>query len=279
MYARLLHIFRNTPFGRETLLHSGYFCKTLDISLNVYIPRTKKFLMYFDQEAVEVDLDSSYLSDPDTAVDHLKEITGRFGITPLMVTPQGYTASTLPDIPTDFEFMCCPRVISDLSSRVGLGQIGSKVRSIVKNARFPVHLPGQVFKPWTSVAVLFGGSANAVKALHLGIQIGKRSNLSVDVFTQAEIGGKQHYESLVEERSLTREMQQDVRTWRIFEQGDLGANLFEIPHDALVVLGAYGHGLIKDIMFGSTMEKVQSTIPNNLLIVGPNYVEHPWYDL
>jgi hypothetical protein len=36
-------------------------------------------------------------------------------------------------------------------------------------------------------------------------------------------------------------------------------------------MGAYGHGIIKDIMFGSMMEKIQSTISNNLLIAGPKY--------
>jgi nucleotide-binding universal stress UspA family protein len=44
-----------------------------------------------------------------------------------------------------------------------------------------------------------------------------------------------------------------------------------VPHDALVILGAYGHGLIRNLVFGSKMENIQSTIPNNLLIVGPNY--------
>lgn len=46
--------------------------------------------------------------------------------------------------------------------------------------------------------------------------------------------------------------------------------LYDVPHDALVVLGAYGHGMIKDILMGSKMEQIQSTVTNNLLITGPN---------
>jgi len=38
-----------------------------------------------------------------------------------------------------------------------------------------------------------------------------------------------------------------------------------------VIVGAYGHGLIRDLVFGSKMEKIQSTISNNLLVVGPRY--------
>jgi len=34
MHANLLHVFRNTPLGRETLMQSLYFCKTLDLELN-----------------------------------------------------------------------------------------------------------------------------------------------------------------------------------------------------------------------------------------------------
>ena len=64
MDAQIFHIFRNTPFGRETLLQSIYFCKMTGTSLIIYIPEFTKFLMYFDNEVVQVDLDSSYLTAP-----------------------------------------------------------------------------------------------------------------------------------------------------------------------------------------------------------------------
>lgn len=40
----LLHIFRNTPFGRETLLQSAYFCRRMQLPLYIYIPQFKNFL-------------------------------------------------------------------------------------------------------------------------------------------------------------------------------------------------------------------------------------------
>jgi nucleotide-binding universal stress UspA family protein len=46
--------------------------------------------------------------------------------------------------------------------------------------------------------------------------------------------------------------------------------LYDVPHNSLIVIGAYGHGIIKDILFGSKMEQVQSAVTNNLLITGPN---------
>ena len=56
-----------------------------------------------------------------------------------------------------------------------------------------------------------------------------------------------------------------------FESDDFLENLYAVPHDALAIMGAYKHGGITDVLFGNTLEKIQYELPNNLLIVGPNY--------
>lgn len=272
MELQMLHIFRNTPLGREMLLQTGYFSKNLNTSPVVYIPRFVKFLMYFENDVVQVDLDGSYLRSPETAEAHASQIITASGLPkPKFISPKHFTASTLPDIPVNFDFMCCPRSISDLSSKIGLGYIGPRVRRIVQSARFPVLIPSAVFKPWKSIAVLFGGSANAIRALRLGIRLSQRSGLPLDVFTQEGKRKRVEYEADIDEAGLTEQMRQSARNWRVFEDRPFEENLYEIPHDALVVLGAYGHGLIKELLFGSTMELVQTVVPNSLLIVGPNY--------
>ncbi|MFP3999975.1 MAG: universal stress protein, partial [Desulfobacterales bacterium] len=97
------------------------------------------------------------------------------------------------------------------------------------------------------------------------------SGLPLDVFTQEEKRKQKEYEQSVQEAGLASEMEKYVRNWRIFESGQFEENLYEIPHDALIVIGAYGHGLIRELLFGNTMEMVQSVCPNSMLIVGPNY--------
>jgi len=271
MAQRLFHIFRNTPLGRETLLQSIYFCQQMSILPTVYIPESTKFLMYFENDVVQVDLDPSYLNDPTTAVAHVQALLEAVQIKPDIFTPKNYTASTLPDIPTNFEFMCCPRSISDLSSKIGLGYIGPRVRRIVQSARFPVLMSSPVFKPWQSVAVFYGGSQNAAKALRLGLAISRVSGCPMDVFTQVEKAPADAYRDDIAAAGLTEDMAQSVRRWELMASGEFEDNLYQVPHDALVVLGAFGHGVIRDIMFGSKMEQVQSTISNNLLIVGPQY--------
>jgi hypothetical protein len=271
MDKQLFHIFRNNPLGRETLLQSLFFCKTVGASPVIYIPGHTKFLMYFENDVVQIDLDGSYLTSPATAKMHANELAEQAGIEPRFLDPKHFTASTLPDIQTNFDFMCCPRSISDLSSKIGLGYIGPRVRRIVKSARFPVLITSPVYKEWKSIASFFGGSTNAVNALKLGLRLSRVSGLPLDVFTQIGRKSREAYEKVIETENLKEEVDRYVNKWHFFESGVFEENLYQVPHDALVTLGAYGHGLIKNIFFGSKMEKVQSTISNNFLIVGPNY--------
>jgi len=167
--------------------------------------------------------------------------------------------------------MCCPKSINDISSKIGLGYIGPRVRRIVKSARFPVLITSPVFKAWKSITVFFGGSVNSVKALRLGFHIARASGIQLDVFTQKEKFSKEDYQQMIKDRNLEEEMDLYVNQWHFFEDNNFEDNLYEVPHDALVILGAYGHGVIKDIVSGSKLEKIQSTITNNLLVAGPNY--------
>ncbi|MFO7839977.1 MAG: universal stress protein [Desulfosalsimonadaceae bacterium] len=272
MDLQLLHIFRNTPMGRELLLQSAYFCRSVGVLPVIYIPRYLKFLMYFENDVIQIDLDGSYLRAPASARDHAVEILRREGLPdPKFLESKNFTASTLPDVPVNFDFMCCPRTVSDLSTKIGLGYIGPRVRRIVQSARFPVLIGCSAYKPWLSITVFFGGSANAVKALRLGFRLARLTGMPVDMFTQEEKRYKGAYQDVIEREGLDADIKKHVRRWLYYESGDFIENLYDVPHDSLVVAGAYGHGVIKELLFGSTLEKIQSVLPNNLLLVGPNY--------
>lgn len=272
MEERLLHVFRNTPLGRETLLQSIYFCKTLDMSLHIYVPQATQFLIYFDHDAVQVDLDDSYLTSPETAVAHATELVQNSGLEPNFLTPKNFTASQLPDIPSNFNYMCCPRSITDLASKIGLGYIGPKVRRIVKSSTFPVLMTSAAFKPWKSLAVFYGGSQNANRALGWGLHLARISGCALDMVTYTEGYSNDYFDEQLQEAGLLDQVQQHVRKWHKFSKGPFEEHLYRVPHDALLVVGAYGHGLIKDFLFGSKMETIQAWMPNNILLVGPNCV-------
>lgn len=274
MDTQLFHIFRNTPTGRETFLQSLYFCNLMGAAPVVYVPKHTKFLMYFEKDVVQVDLDSSYLTSPDTAEAHARALAEAEGLDPGFLTPRNYTASTLPDIPVEFDFMCGPRSISDLTSKIGLGYIGSRVRRIIQSAPFPMLITSPSFQKWQSVTVFFGGSDNAVNALRLGLRIARKTGMKVRLFTQVENGrSRDDYEAVIAENGLAEARERYVDDWLLFFGGVFEENLYSVPHDSLLVFGAYGHGLIRDILFGSKMETIQSVMPNNLMVVGPHYVD------
>jgi nucleotide-binding universal stress UspA family protein len=91
----------------------------------------------------------------------------------------------------------------------------------------------------------------------------------MDIYTLREKKSKGYYENIIKESDLAAPVSQFLRNWHYYEKSEFDAMLYDVPHDALMVLGAYGHGVIKDLLFGSKMEKIQSTVTNNLLITGP----------
>lgn len=272
MSDQILHIFRNTPFGREVFLQSLYFAKKTDTSPKVYIPRSRQFLMYFKNTVVTVDLDNAFLRSPETAREHAEEMINHTGFEPDFLIPESFTSGSVPALPVDFTYMCCPRSISDLSTKIGLGYIGPKVRSIIKNCTFPVLIPSPVYKEWKSISVFFGGSNTAVKAVQLGIHISQTSGFPFHIFTQAENHPQAYYQEILKKNNLFKLIEKQEVKWRFFDKGKFEENLYDVPHDSLVVVGTLGHSLVKEVLFGSKAETLQTILPNNLLLVGPNYV-------
>ncbi|MFQ5718282.1 MAG: universal stress protein [Acidobacteriota bacterium] len=260
---QMLHVFRNTPFGRETLLQSIHYCQQASLELSVYIPTRPQFLMYFDNAISTVDLDRSYVRAPETAAEHAEEILAGSGVPHQIFEPTDFTAPTLPEVPTNFSVMCCPRSISNVSTRIGLGYIGPRVRQIAQNAAFPVLLPSAVFKPWRRVACFFGGSAHGQRAVRYALWLGRTADAEVRIFTQPERRPR------VDMRAALEVTGADPATWTLFDPGDLRENLYAVPHDALVVVGAYGQGLTRELLFGSKVEVIQTVLPNPIVIVGP----------
>lgn len=265
----LLHIFRNTPFGRETLFQSLDFCRRFEMKLCVYIPRNQRFLMYFDNEAVEIHLDESYLRAPETASKHLEEIVEDSGVEWEVVTPPTQTNRMLPNLRTTYSLMCAPRILSEPSSGIGLGKIGPKVRKLVLAAPFPLLIPSAVYQPWESATVFYGGSRTSVKCLELGLDMA-RAGIPLEVFSVLEDGVlREDLEAQIAERGLLDLFAEHVSNWHLVEGGNLEEELYAVSRRSLLLLGAYGRGRIKAKLFGSTMETIHRTMPNNLLILGP----------
>jgi nucleotide-binding universal stress UspA family protein len=272
MSHQILHVFRNTPFGREVFFQSLYFANKTGTSPKVYIPTSQQFLMYFKSTVVTVNLDNAFLRSPETAMEHAESMLRNYGLKPDFLIPQSFTSGRIPVLPVDSTFMCCPRSISDLSTKIGLGYIGPKVRSIIKISTFPLLIPSPVYKEWKSISVFFGGSNTAVKAVKLGMHISKTSGLPLHIFTQGENHPQAYYQEILEKNKLFEPIKKHAAKWCFFDKGKFKENLYDVPHDSLLVVGTLGHSLVQEVLFGSKAEILQTILPNNLLLVGPNYV-------
>ena len=267
----LLHVYRNTPYGRETLMQSVYFCKTMkNIQMTVYVPKYVQFLMYFDSEVVTVDLDTSYTNFTDTARERVSTILDREGVEFLFYEAKDFTANTLPNLPVSATYMTCPRSIVDAPNNIGLGHIGSRVRRIVKNARFPVLITPSTYKEWKSIVAFYGGSHLGRNAVRTAFHLADRTGLPLTIFTQLERQYQNTYEKNLVAGGLLDRIKKDKIEWSIYTEGELEENLFHVPYDALMVVGAAGHGNMKELLFGSKLEKIQRNLPNPLMVVGPH---------
>lgn len=271
MEAGLLHIFKNTPAGRENFLQSLYFCRKTGASPIVYLPEFSKFLMYFEDEVMQVDLDGSWLFARESARKHAGELLKKSGFEPDFLVPRNFTSATLPDIPTHFDFVTCPWNLREISSSGRRRQAALRMRRMANAAYFPLLLCSPAYKEWNSITVFFNGSVNSVNALKLGIHLQKNTGLLMDIFTQAEGKSLSDCEEILRKAKMETATKQVVGRWQFFETGLLEENLYEIPHDALVILGGSGTSLIHDMICGSFPEKLQILISNPMLIAGPKY--------
>jgi nucleotide-binding universal stress UspA family protein len=276
METTLLHIFRNSPLGRANLMQSAYFCeKQFGLSLAVYIPETTQFGMDFPGNPLTVRLDASYLAYPSTARSHAQEVLEGFKCRYQFHVPSEEGPGSMPLLPQEWAMMACPRVISDRSSRIGLGHIGPKVRTLVKHAPFPVFIPSMSFTAWTSVRTFFGGSEVGAIAVKEGMAIARLAQVPCTIHTQLQGITKEECDESLSAAGVLDAVSGSGTEWRVYTDGTFEENLYDVPHDSLVVVGAAGHRLIGELMFGSKLESVQATLPNPLVVVGPD-CRTPW---
>ncbi|HID98534.1 MAG TPA: hypothetical protein EYP57_10195 [Thermodesulfobacteriaceae bacterium] len=80
------------------------------MSLVIYVPEFRELLMYFENQVMTVDLDSSFLRDPETARAHTEAITSASGQPFQFLTPDTFTTTELPDISVHFTSCAVPGV-------------------------------------------------------------------------------------------------------------------------------------------------------------------------
>jgi len=148
----------------------------------------------------------------------------------------------------------------------------------VRHAPFPVFIPTPTFKPWNRVTGFFGGSALGAAAVRYGAALAARAGVPFSIHTQLVGVTREGCEEVLSEAGLMRSISDGQTDWHVYEDGSFVENLYHVPSDSLVVIGAAGQNLVRELMFGSKLEAVQSTLPNPLIVIGPN-CHRPWESL
>ena len=264
---RVLHVFRNTPIGRETLLGALHLCSMTGMQLYLYRPEAPRFALQFDTELIEIPLDASYVRDHRTAKRHADELSAGKRAPIHWIKTHHQLASTLPVIPDDFDLMTCPHSLAGQGQDGGGGNVGSRVRRLIRAARHPVVILPAPLVEWDEISVFFAGSSHAVCALAWAREIAKAAGIPYRVFTHDEGDAVARASQALESNGWLKEVQPH---WRILPKGSFENNLWEVPRTSLVVAGAFGSSGVKARFFGSRTEMLLSRLANPFFLVGPN---------
>ena len=162
---------------------------------------------------------------------------------------------------------CCDWVL--LAQRgehfhLGRGAIlGSTAQSVVRGSGKPVLVTPEHFREIKTMALAYDGSAPADNALRLAAELSQRAGwpLSVVIITDDEaLGAKLSQKAkdllvppAVDSTVIIRKGKEDKELLRFIREGSTD----------LLVMGAYGHNRLRELLLGSTTSSVirKSTIP------------------
>jgi nucleotide-binding universal stress UspA family protein len=272
MVHKILHVWRNTPFGRETLRQTIHFADRGGVAIELIQPQTSKCLLDMGGTLLSLSLDRSYLRSPESSRANAVALLESKGLSWSWLEASARAAEDLPVYSIESDYIACPRVMSERSTRIGLGQVGAGVRHIIHNATSPILIPAPVFRPWVRVVAFFGGSAASRHATRLAASVAHAAGVPLFVFSYVDSAGGTDRATLEAEFESLRAELPDCE-WLVREGRTLEETLMDVPCDALLVMGAFGHGLIRKRLFGSFAETVQTVVPAPLFIVGPRVEE------
>ena len=264
---RVLHVFRNTPIGRETLLGALHLCSMTGMQLYLYRPHTPRFTLQFADELIEIPLDASFIRDQRTARRHAEELAAQKRTVIHWVDTHHQLASTMPVIRDDFDLITSPHSIGGPGQDGSAAFVGSGVRRLIRTAHHPVVILPAPLVEWDQISVFFAGSSHAVCALAWARALSKAAGVPYQVLTHDEGKAVANASKALEANGWLKEVQPH---WHILPKGSFENNLWEVPRTSLVVAGAFGSSGVKARLFGSRTELLLSSLVTPFFLVGPN---------
>ncbi|MDR4507374.1 MAG: universal stress protein [Candidatus Brocadiaceae bacterium] len=144
--------------------------------------------------------------------------------------------------------------------------LGTNVEFVVRQTHKPVLITPQKYKPFTRMLIAYGGSAASDMAVKRGAEIAKAMNLPITVVSVADKKGKA-VETLSTAEALLRSLGLSVDT--IAKEGtDTVGGILDVCKDGydILVMGAYGHSKLQEMILGSTTVRVMRKVSCPILL-------------
>lgn len=147
------------------------------------------------------------------------------------------------------------------------GLLGSTAEAVVRNSGKPVMIIPDNFREIESMALAYDGSPSARKALGFSLDLSKQAVWPLTaVIITANMEKATLLSAQIEEAAQTAETECEV----IILPGKEGEEIIKfIREDAveLMVMGAYGHNKLRELLLGSTTSHVITESPVPVLLI------------
>ena len=132
--------------------------------------------------------------------------------------------------------------------------LGSNVERIVRRSCKPCLVTPAEFMPITKVLAAFDGSAISSKALHEGIELATALSVPLLILTVRTHAADRYAEDIAE-TGIKLARAHGCAAARLVVEGRPSEQILEVAHQQscnLIVVGAYGHSIIREWIIGST---------------------------
>jgi nucleotide-binding universal stress UspA family protein len=145
------------------------------------------------------------------------------------------------------------------------GMLGSSVERVVRSSVKPCLVTTEKFHEISHMLIAYDGSEESSKALRAGIALAPSLGVKVTITMVAALGGEDAAAALLE-KAKQRALGGNVKANVEILHGDPEEEILELRETIgadLIVMGAYGHTRIRELILGSTTSHVirKATVP------------------
>jgi nucleotide-binding universal stress UspA family protein len=144
------------------------------------------------------------------------------------------------------------------------GLLGSTTEAVVRRARCPVLVTERDEAAVRRFIVAYDGTSHAKKALQTGADISETWGAPLDVLIVGETG-----KTAVEDEARSYLDAHGIKAEFVHREGDAGESIvaYARERDAdLIVMGAYGHTKVRELVVGSTTAYTMNRAPCSVLL-------------